>query len=207
LQEITVEGLNFKAPKTWVRLGALEPIRVTPRSDREIRVEVPDNQYPADADHPALRPIPEGFRLQPGPQLVEVLTEWPVEVVSGGLDPGETLTRPRVPRSNQGVFLLVPEIASVNPTTGSAAGLLTITGKRLYRAGLKCFVLIGDVALEIKPPGAGDSWAAPTATQVQVSLAALAALEPLLDPGPYPVRVRVNGAQNLEEGFTYTLTP
>jgi len=142
--------------------------------------------------------------LQPGPQLVEVLTERKTEVVQGGLDHGTVVLEKRALVSNQSVFMLVPEITSLNPTSGPASTLLTVQGKRLYRRGLASLVIVGDVAIEVREPRAGDPWAAPTDTSVQVPLTALS---PLPTGQPYPARVQVNGAQSIEEGITFTLTP
>ena len=78
--------------------------------------------------------------------------------------------------------------------------LLTVNGKRLYREGLDSFVLVGDVAIEVRLPG-------PSATSVRVPLAVLSTAMPAPPPTgqPYPVRVLVNGAQSTEE-ITFTLT-
>lgn len=222
LQQITIEGLNFLASRTWVRLGGLEPIQLAPLSDDRIQSAVPDDKYPADADNPLPRPIPPESRLQPGPQVVEVSTRRDTEVVEGGLDKGQVVSDQSVYRSNQAVFMLVPEISpipnpsppppmlpAIEPTSGPNTILLTVRGKRLYKEGLKSFVLVGDVAIEVRKPGAGDSWAAPTETSVQVPLLALSGAVPLPPPAgqPYPVRIQVNGAQSTEEGITFTLMP
>ena len=209
LQQITIEGLNFLAARTWVRLGGLEPIQLAPLSDDRIQIAVPDDEYPADADHPLPRPIPPESRIQPGPQVVEVLTRRDTEVVEGGLDKGQVVSDESVYRSNQAVFMLVPRITSTNPASGTGATLLTLNGHRLYREGLKSFVLVGDVAIEVRPPGAGDPWAPPTATAVEVPLTALSGAVPPPPPGgqPYPVRILVNGAQSMEEGLAFTLMP
>ena len=53
--ELTIEGANFRAAQTYVKLGNLEPIGVTPLSDTEIRFTIPDATYPIDADHVATR--------------------------------------------------------------------------------------------------------------------------------------------------------
>lgn len=215
LQQITIEGQNFTASKTWVKIGGLEPIRVTPAPDDKIQIAVPDKEYPIDADHPAPpRQIPVEQRLQPGPQTVEVLTERETEVIEGGLDKGAVVSDKRVLGSNQAVFMLLPEISSINPANGSTATLLTVTGKRLYKEGLKSFVLVGDVAIEVRKPRKGtpalpgDPWVEPTDTEVQVPLTALStavSAPPLA--GQYPVRILVNGAQSTEEGIIFTLMP
>jgi hypothetical protein len=209
LQQITLEGLNFTASRTWIKLGGLEPIQLTPLSDNRIQIQVPDDEYPADADHPLPRPIPPESRIQPGPQVAEVLTRRDTEVVEGGLDKGQVVGDQSVYRSNQAVFMLVPRISSTSPPSGTAAALLTLNGRRLYREGLKSFVLVGDVAIEVRKPGAADPWAPPTDTAVEVSLTTLSGAVPPPPPGgqEYAVRILVNGAQSTEEGITFTLMP
>ena len=192
-----------------MRLSGLEPIRVTPVADGLLRIAIPDDKYPIDADHATTRPIPDALRLQPGPQTVEVVVERPTEVVAGGLDRGATATDAQKMASNRSVFLLVPEVATVAPPSGQVTDLLTVTGARLFRAGLTSLVLVGDAAIEVRVPQAGDPWAAPTDTAVQVPLKSLKLALPVPPAGGtvYPVRVLVNGAQSLEEGKTFTWMP
>ena len=175
---ISVEGLNFSADATWIRLGSLDPIALpAPVADDEIVQLVPDQAA-----------------LQPGPQVVQVRTRRPTEVVEGGLGPGQVVPGDAVRDSNQAVFMLVPEITppvSADPNFT----VLTVNGSRLFRDGLNGFVLVGDRAIEIRRSTAQDPipWAAPTPTSVQVPL-------PTLPPGSYAIRVRVNGAESMEEG-------
>ena len=198
LQDLTIEGQNFRAARTWVKLGTLEPIGVEPISDDRIRIVIPDDEYPADADHPLPRSIPLADRLRPGPQTVEVQSLRPSEVVQGGLDHGVVVLDDRRQASNQGVFMLTPEVTGVNPPTGGVAIVLTVTGRRLYRPPVKSVVLVGDVSIPVQEPGPGDPWAAPTDTSVQVSLGALALTTPPTPPGAYAVRAMVNGSQSME---------
>ena len=179
---------------------------VTPDSDERLRIAVPDDRFPPGAPNPN---IAEEHRLQPGPQILEVIVERPTETVEGGLGPGTSGTGQQVATSNQAVFLLVPRVASVNPLSGGAGGLLTVNGKRLFREGLKSYVLLGNAAVEIRRPVGSDPWAVPTETSVQVPIAPLAAALPPPPPAGqlYRVRVLVNGAQSLEEGVSFTLMP
>lgn len=208
-EEITIEGLRFLGDRVWVRLGALEPIRVAPLTQGVIRITIPDDQYPIDADHPVTRPIPPADRLQPGALAVQVITEQSLESVEGGLDRGVTASHPREYRSNLGLVMLVPEINAIAPASGSAAALLTLTGARLYDPRYTTLVLVGDAAIEVRPPEAGDPWAPPTATSVQVPLASLAQSLPPPPPGGsvHAVRVQVNGALNRADTFSFTLLP
>jgi Pvc16 N-terminal domain len=201
-QSLTITGAGFKAAKTWVKLGALEPIGVMPTSDEMIQIAVPDAEYPADFDHPLPpRPIPSGAMLQPGPQLVQVVTQRPGEGVQGGLDRGGTFVEAVVQASSQSVFMLVPGITSINPGAGISATTLSVNGTRLFNSAFKSYVYVADVAIEVPqgPPA--------TDTQVQVALAALTKTVPPLPPSPtpYPVRVQVNGVLSIEEKpFTYS---
>ena len=198
-QLLTITGTGFQAAKTWVRLGGLDPIGVTLQPNGDIQIAVPDDQYPADFDHPLPRAILPGDQLQPGPQMVQVLVQRPGEGVAGGLDKGTTFEEAVVQESNQSVFMLVPGITGISPTSGTVAITLTVTGTRLFAPGLKSFVYVSDVAIEVPPSPP------PTSTQVQVPLISLSqAIPPLLPSAtPYPVHVQVNGALSVDEqGFT-----
>jgi hypothetical protein len=206
LQELTVEGSGFSGIQTRVRLGGLAPMLVTPESDGLLRIDVPDDRFPLSNPTPNL---PEEDRLQPGPQIVEVIVERATETVEGGHGRGTAGTGSQVVTSNQAVFLLVPEVAGVAPPSATAADLLTVNGRRLYRDGVKSFVLLGNAAVPIRRPLLGDPWVEPSETSVQVPIAPLAASLPEPPPGgePYRVRVVVNGAQSLEDGVSFTLLP
>jgi Pvc16 N-terminal domain/IPT/TIG domain len=206
LQELTIEGENFRAAQTWVKLGDLEPIGVQPASDSEVRIVIPDDIYPADADHPLPRPIPAADRLRPGPQTVEVQILRPTEVVEGGLDRGVVGVDDRRQSSNHFVFLLAPEISGINPLSVAAGGfagaVLTVTGRRLFESGVKSVVLVGDVSIPVQDPGPGGSQ---TDTLIQVPLSALGLTTPPTPAGLYPVRVMVNGVQSMEN-VTFQVT-
>jgi hypothetical protein len=175
-------------------------------SDQEIRIVIPDDSYPVDADHPAVRPIPIADRLRPGPLSVEIQTLHPTEVVQGGLDKGVVVTEDRRQNSNQGVFLLAPEISSINPanvaTAGLGAAVLTVNGRRLFQTGPKSVVLVGDVSIPVRDPGPGGPQ---TDLSVQVSLNALALTTPPTPAGNYAVRMMVNGVQSMEN-VTFQVT-
>jgi hypothetical protein len=198
LQELTIEGQNFRAARTWVKLGDLEPIGVQPVADGQIRIVVPDDTYPVDADHPLPRPIPVADRLRPGPHTVEVQTSRPSEVVQGGLDNGIVVQDDRRQASNQGVFMLTPEVTGVNPAAGGVTALLTVSGRRLFRPPVRSVILVGDVSIPVQEPGPGDPWTAPTDTSVQIPLGALGLTTSPTPPNVYPVRAMVNGAQSME---------
>jgi hypothetical protein len=197
-QSLTIEGSGFTAIQTWVKLGGLDPIPVAPVSDTFIRIVIPDATYPPVAPNPP-QPIPPDRLLQPGPQAVEVRVQRYGEGIQGGLDRGTTFSEPQMEASNQSVFMVVPSITSVTPSPALVAGLLTVQGKRLFKFGLKSFVFVADLAIEVLEPKMGDPWSPPTDVNVQVSLAAVSASNPPLAlPAPYPVRVQMNGAMSVE---------
>lgn len=206
-QELTIEGNNFLAPRTWVKLGNLEPIGISQLSDTNIRITIPNDQYPEDPDHPAARSIPVEKRLQPGPQVVEVLIRRDTEVVEGGLDSGRVVEEQRKQGSNLFVFMLVPEIISINPTSGtSAVTSLNVEGRRLFHKDGKTFVIIGDITIEVPRPDIEESLLNEISS-MEVQLDAFFTATESLDNGDYdfPVRIMVNGAQSMTEAiYTYT---
>lgn len=201
-QELTIEGHGFNSPKTAVRIGGLEPIIVTPDSDELLKITVPDDQYPIDADHPAVRPIPVEDRLQPGPQTVNVLTTRETEVVSGGLGHGEALSGEHASASNQYVFMLVPAITQTSPAQGAVDSVLTVEGRRLYHVELSTVVMLGD--LPLAPLDPADPGSPPgtvrTDTEIRVRVTGL-------QPGAYGVRARVNGAESIRHDLTFEVMP
>lgn len=213
--ELTIEGANFRAVQTYVKIGTLEPIGITPLSDTEIRFSIPDATYPIDADHLVTRPIPADDQLQPGAQSVEVQTLWQTEVIEGRppgdpvLDPqdhGRLVNDQNRQSSNQSVFLLAPEITGVNPPSvvaGAVSGaILTATGRRLFRSGAKTVVLIGDVSIPVEEPGPGGPQ---SDTSIDVRLTALGLTTPPTPVGIYPVRIMVNGVESRETNVTLQL--
>jgi Pvc16 N-terminal domain/IPT/TIG domain len=199
-QSLTIIGRGFKATKTWVKLGSLDPIGVLPISDESIQLTVPDAQYPPDFDNPLPRAIAPEDQLQPGAQLVQVIVQRPGEGVQGGLDRGATFTEAVTQSSSLSVFMLVPSITGIAPNIGNSGTTLTVNGTRLFDPDLKSYVYVSDISIEVPLTGAQ------TATQIQVSLAGLATAQPPLHaPGQYPVRVQVNGALTIDSvDFTYT---
>ena len=196
---LTIEGSGFTAPQTFVQLGGLDPIPVTPLSDGLIRIGIPDSFYPPVGANPP-QPIPPEDQLQAGPQYVDVRVQRPGGGVAGGLDHGTTFEEPRIEISNQTLFMLVPSITGIAPNPASAAGLLTISGTRLFQSGVKSYVLIADVAIEVVAPQPGDPWTVPISTQVQVPLKPLTTATPALTlPHAFAVRAQCNGAISIDD--------
>jgi hypothetical protein len=95
--------------------------------------------------------------------------------------------------------MVVPSITSVTPNPALVTGLLTVQGKRLFKFGLKSFVFVADLAIEVLEPKMGDPWSPPTDVKVEVPLTAVSASNPPLAlPAPYPVRAQMNGAMSVE---------
>ncbi len=208
--EITIISENALADRVYVRLGSLEPIRVVPPADGRIRITIPDDQYPIDLDNAAPRPIPAGQRLQPGPISVQVIAVHPTEGVAGALDHGTTFSEDRSYASNLALIQLVPRITATAPANGPAATVLQVQGTRLWHNDARLAeVIIGDAAVRIRPPAAGDPWAAPTGTQVEIPVADAARTLPALAPADpaYGVAVQVDGARSRDDGFTFRLDP
>jgi hypothetical protein len=213
--EITIEAEFTLADKLYVRLGTLDPIRVSPPGDGYIRVVIPDDIYLPDLDHTTSRPIPSGQQLQTGTLEVQVVAEHPAEGVAGGLDHGRAVSAARRYGSNLALLQLVPRItklSTVPPTTppsGNAASVLHLEGTRLWHPRTQAAeVIIADAAVRMRSPRAGDPWAAPTPTVVEVPVADAAQQLPVqaaTDP-PYPVAVEVDGARS-RDAFGFKLGP
>jgi hypothetical protein len=209
-EEITIVALNTRAERLYVRLGDLEPIRVSPTGSGRIRITVPDDQYPADLDNPAPRPIPPAERLQPGPLEVRLVADYEVEGVEGGLDRGTAVSETRRFTSASTLMLLVPQVIAINPVSGDTGTVLQVSGTRLWHAGAnRVEVLLGDAAIEVVPPQAGDPWAAPTPTAVEVPLTGAGQILPTPPASgtAYPVFVGVDGATSRDSGIDFTLLP
>ena len=206
-EEITIVAEGTLADRLYVRLGSLEPIRVSPPGDGRIRIVVPDAQYPADLDHPLPRPIPAAELLQPGPLQVQIIARHPVEGVEGGLGHGTAIGGTRDYLSNSLLMQLTPRVTGALPAAGNAASILRVTGERLWHAAAGTVeVIIGDASVPVRIPGAGDPWAAPTPTAVEVPVADAAGLI-AISAIPYPVAVQVDGARSRDAGVTFTLGP
>jgi hypothetical protein len=206
-EEITVISQGALADRLYVRLGSLEPIRVSPPGDGRVRIVVPDALYPADLDHPLPRPIPPAEQLQAGPLEVQLIAMHPVEGVQGGLGAGTAIGGSRRYASNIWLMQLSPRVTAAIPAVGNAATILRVTGNRLWHAGARTVeVIVGDAAIPVRVPAGTDPWAAPTPTAVEVSMSASTELIDI-SATPYPVAVQVDGARSRDPGITFTLGP
>jgi hypothetical protein len=208
--EITLVARNALAERLYVRLGALDPIRVAPAGDGRVRLTIPDAAYPPDLDNPGPRPIPPAARLRAGPLPLRLLADYEVEGVEGGLGLGAAIAETRRFASASALLMLVPSVTGIAPASGDPTTILRVAGERLWRAdAARVEVLLGDAALAVRAPGPGDPWAAPTETQVEVPLTDVRAVLPPPAPGgtAWPVAVSVDGAASRDAGFAFTLTP
>jgi hypothetical protein len=208
--EITLIARNTLAERLYVRLGALDPIRVAAAGDGRIRLTIPDDAYPADLDNPAPRPIPPGARLRAGPLPVRLLADYAVEGIEGGLDAGLAVTETRRFASESALLMLVPTVTGATLASGGTATVLRVTGARLWRPdAARVEIMLGDAAIPVRAPGPGDPWAAPTETQIEAPLTHVRAVLPPPAPGGtvWPVAVSVDGATSRDAGFAFTLTP
>lgn len=206
-EEITIVAEQVAAERLYIRLGSLDPIRVTLPGDGHIRIMVPDAQYPVDGDNPAPRPIPPPQQLQAGTLEVQLIAFHPSEGVEGALGPGTGLTGSRRYTSDIRLMQLVPTVADATPPTGNAASVLRVTGNRLWHKGAHGVeVIVGDAAIPVRMPEPGDPWAAPTPTAVEVPIAMATDIIDV-SPTPYPVAAQVDGARSRNPGVTFTLGP
>ncbi|MCA3624575.1 MAG: DUF4255 domain-containing protein [Methylobacterium sp.] len=205
-QAITIEHDPLVAERLYVRFGRLPLIRVPLPSHGRITLALPDDSLPADLDNPAPRAIAPADRLQPGVLEVALVSVAEADGVSGGLDHGVAITGERDLRSNTALMQLVPLVTAAAPAFGQANAILRLNGHRLWQADALSEVIVGDALIPVRPPGPGDAFAAPTPTQVEIPVSAVAAV---LAPSatPYPVAVQVNGVRSAAAGFSFRLDP
>ena len=172
--KLMIRGVNF-VRAVRVKIGHLS-LPVTPLPDGSIELTIPQDKYPDNS------PIDEKDRLRAGPQTVQVVTA--VTTL-----PGKYL------RSNLAVFMLVPNITAVNPTSGTAGDTITVEFTPDFRRGDRAYLFVGDRGLEAQPlPNNVKSsnelkFKLPTASDERIS----ARTE------PYPLRLRINGAESRYE--------
>ncbi len=198
--EITIVTENANADRLYVRFGDLPLMRVPLPVAGRLRVPVPDDLLDIDFDPLTQDIIPPDALLQPGGLEIRLVAEHDTEGVAGALGPGQRIEEPRRFASNTGIVQIVPQITGVVPAAGDAATVLRVTGTRLWHpAAAEALVAIGDAAVRIRAPDPADpsqTWAAPTATAVEVPVAeAGLPVQAPADP-PYPVAVIVDGARS-----------
>jgi hypothetical protein len=133
-----------------------------------IELEIPDDVLP-DGET-----IDDDDQLQPGPHTLQI-----VQDIYMGQPPEPHMGI----SSNLAVFLLVPRIDSIDT---SHPGSITITGLRLVHGNVECMTLVGDAVI------AAEDYTVTSSTEISF------ALPSGLTPGEYLVRVRVNGAESVD---------
>jgi hypothetical protein len=126
--------------------------------------------------------------------------------IEGAFDRGTPVLLERALRSNIALVQLAPSVTAVTPACGAANAILRLTGSRLWAPDLPSDVVVGDAVIPVRQPQPGDLWAAPTPTQVEIPVAAVAAVLPPRAT-PYPVAAQVNGVRSRELGFGFRLDP
>ena len=110
-EEITIISRGALADRLYVRLGSLEPIRVSPPGDGRVRIVVPDAQYPADLDHPSA--AADSARRAAAGRAARGAAHRrciPVEGVQGGLGAGTAIGGARRYASNIWLLQLSPRV-------------------------------------------------------------------------------------------------
>ena len=205
-EEITIESQGAMADKLYVRLGLLDPIRVSPTGDGRIKIAIPDAVYPIDLDHAVPRSIPVSNHLPAGPLEVQIFAHYQTEAVEGALGQGKTIHSDQTYASNIALLQLCPRVTGVTPVAGNAATILRVTGDRLWNPGAKqVVVIVGDAAIPVRHT-TGDPWAAPASTKVEVPIKAADGLIEV-SPTPYVVFVEVDGARSRETAATFQMGP
>jgi hypothetical protein len=116
--------------------------------------------------------IPDDSALQPGAQTVQILSD---------VDMGEPSTPHIGLRSNLAVFMLVPYVKTV-----AHPGGLILTGSRLYGEDMECMALVDEKIVE------SDDFTTKNSDEIAFTLPSG------LGSGKHLVRVRVNGAENID---------
>jgi hypothetical protein len=122
--------------------------------------------------------VPNEVLLQPGPQMVKVIQDMML---------GEPPAPHRGFHSNLAVLMLVPHAAGLTPNLVATPRTLQVTGTRLFHPDLECLALVGDTVI----PASDYTTATPTEIAFN--------LPDSLGSGDYAIRVRVNGAESINE--------
>lgn len=119
--------------------------------------------------------VPDDVALQPGPTAA---------VVQNDLLIGEPPAPHRGFRSNSAAFVVVPEMTTLTPDLNVDPQTLTIQGARLWHETLDSLAIVGTEVIR--------TYTTATPGEIAFDL-------PALPAGAHLVRVRVNGAESLEE--------
>lgn len=196
IQEIRVERQDEPPPKNewrypYARIGDTLIVRGHNLSgDGETRVRIGEEEIAVSGENQQDTrleiPLSDEEWLQPGSYAVAVQRGMAERPISGD---AFSFT------SNECIFGLVPRIDDVQPSSLPASGgTLTIQGKRLFEHGAENVTFVGRAQF-----GEGD-FTTKTETQIEMDVSSL-------DPGEYPVRVRVAGMESILDDVTLTIEP
>ena len=203
-EEITIISDGALADRLYVRLGTLEPIRVTPRATAGFASLFPMPRIRSILDHTAPRPIPPAAHCRPGPSRFSSSPSIPSRASTAALARARPSPDRAVTRRTCGCCSLHRAYRRRSRRPGNAATILRVTGNRLWHPEARIVeVIVGDAAIPVRAPGGGDPWAAPTPTAVEVPMSAAAELLDI-SATPYPVAVQVDGARSRDTGVPFT---
>lgn len=170
---------NRERPVAYARIGDRLVLRGTDFSSDGLRVFL--GEVDATASITTIAPdrievtLPDDAALQPGPTAA---------LVQNDLLIGEPPTPHRGFRSNLAAFVVVPEITTLTPDLNADPQTLTIQGTRLWSETLDRLTIVGSEVVR--------TYTTETPGEIAFDL-------PALPAGAHLVRVRVNGAESLEE--------
>jgi hypothetical protein len=189
IQEICVRRAGdppgMERPYPYARIGDTLIIRGRNISSETTRVVL--GTVDATAQIAVLRDdslevsIPDNLIVQPGSLTVKVV----LNVLMG-----EPPTPHMGFQSNMAVFMLVPHLAVLTPNLAATPRTLQLTGTRLFHPDLECLTLVGDEVIR------SEEYTTKTPTTISFNLPDLPSH---LGSGNYAVRVRVNGAESIND--------
>jgi hypothetical protein len=171
---------DIERPQSYARIGDTLVLRGSDLGGSDVRVavdgvDVTDGLTSARDDRASVI-LPDDPALQPGPRGVQVSFPVPVPLPSGGTRPG--------PQSNVAAFVLVPEVRELGLR---AARRVEIAGVRLHHPDLISQTIVGELPID------SDAYLEATPDSIAFTL------PDSVGPGAYPVRVRVGGADSLDD--------
>ncbi len=206
---ITLEHSPTTCERLYVRFGKLEPIRVPCRRAGSSASNVPDDQYPIDLDHPALRPIPIDVQLQPRPTGGTTAARW-LETEGawqgGSGSRAAPLVVDRAQRSNTALLQLDPQRDPGEPDLRhgrrdrSGDGHAPVVGDSAQRTRLRRRRSADPPVPARRSLGRTDAHTCRSSGQRRVS----AVLAPR--PTPYSLAAQVNGVRSRETAFDFSST-
>jgi len=174
------DAQNRERPVAYARIGDRLVLRGTDFTSDGLRVFL--GNVDATAGVVKIEPdrievtVPDDVALQPGPTAA---------LVQNDLLIGEPPTPHRGFRSNLAAFVVVPEVTTLTPDLNADPKTLKINGTRLWSETLDSVTIVGSEVI-------GEYLPDPAPGEIVFNL-------PALPAGAHLVRVRVNGAESLEE--------